>query len=94
MEKIKIGRKSYPVKKPNDMNRREVREFQDAFKRAQANELDAVWDLLAAVAPTIPDEVLDELTASQIEQALRESGVIEGEEDEPSVGESSPSKDS
>jgi len=93
--KIKIGRKSYPIRPFNKMNRREARFLREVSERASNEDLEALWDMLGAVAPTAPQDEIDELTAEQVEEKLRDAKIITGRlADGVTLGESAASTDS
>ena len=78
IQKVKIGRKTYPVKLFNKMNRREARFLRETAERANSQDIEALWDLLAAVVPSAPQEEIDELSSEQVEDMLREAEIIAG----------------
>ena len=97
IQKVKIGRKSYPVKLFNEMNRREARFLRETAERANSQDIEALWDLLAAVVPTAPQDEIDELAAEQVEEMLRDAKIIAGTITEAggvTLGESAASTDS
>lgn len=96
-QKIKIGRKSYAVKPFNKMNRAEARFLRESAERS-SKDPDALWDMLAAVVPSAPQEEIDTLSVDEAEQKLRDAKIITGrlasEIDDVMLGESAASTDS
>lgn len=94
IQKVKIGRKTYPVKPFNQMRRKEARALREVTERSNT-DIEALWDLLAAVVPDAPQDDIDDLTAEQVEKTLRDAQIITGKLAEGvSLGESAASTDS
>jgi len=89
---VKVGRKTYPVRLPERMNRKQIRALKDAHLRANENDVEALWEIFELFVPGCPSDVVDELTAGEIGDILRTANLMAGDVDSPTVGESSASR--
>lgn len=92
MSEIKIGKKTYALLDPGMMKRGDAKRLAAVMGRIQGNtndpaNLDAAWEILSIMAPTIPDAVLDELTANDVAEILDQSGLLAETSDDISLGE-------
>lgn len=92
MSEIKIGKKTYALLDPGMMKRSDAKRLAAVMGRIQGNvndpaNLDAAWEILSVMAPTVPDAVLDELTANEVADLLNQSGLLADNGEGVSLGE-------
>ena len=80
---IEIKGKSYPEPSLDRMKRKAVKKLQPNLDRLKNEDLDALWDLVALLVPTLPGAVLDDLELGECKGILAESGVVQVDEEKP-----------
>lgn len=100
---IEIKGKEYPEPSLDRMKRKQIKKLTPVLKRVQGEDLDAIWDMVALLVPSLSATVLDDLDLGECKDILSKSGVVNFTEDKPepdadpdaiTVGESSASANS
>lgn len=100
---ISIKGKEYPEPSINRMKRKQIKKLNPVLKRVQNEDLDAIWDMVSLLVPTLTASVLDDLELGECKEILEQSGVVQFSKEAPeepvdsdaiTVGESSASTNS
>ena len=75
---IKIAGKTYPKPRVERFKRKDARALTALMKRVQDDEmdLDALWDMVDVAVPTLPEDVLDDLTVEECQQVMIDAGIF------------------
>lgn len=99
---IEVRGIKYPVLDPNRMKRKTAKKLKAVMAQAEWNPedpgmMEAPWEILEILAPTIPENILDDLDLGEASNALVSSGILAenpAKGGEITVGESLASTDS
>lgn len=87
LENITIKNREYPKPSIDRMKRKQVKKLKPVLERVQAEDLDAIWDLVGLMVPGLPVSVLDDLDMGECKELLESSGVAKFNSGKPAEGE-------
>lgn len=73
---ITIANKQYPEPSIDRMKRKQIKKLKPVMARVEAEDLDAIWDLVALMVPDLPAATLDDLDLGDCKKILTDSGVV------------------
>lgn len=91
---ITIRGEKYPRPHIDRMKRKQAKKLKPVLAKVQAEDLDALWEVVGILLPGLPAKVLDDLDVGECKQIMTTSGVAQfnapADEDEAdiTVGES------
>lgn len=88
VSKVEINGKSYPKPSLDRLKRKEVKKLKPALERLKNEDLDALWELVGLLVPTLSAAALDALDMGQCKEVLTEAGVAKFEDDKVTEPES------
>lgn len=75
LKTISILDKSYPEPSMDRMKRKQIKKLKPALERLQNEDLDALWDVVALVVPTLPEEALEEIDLGECKKILSDAKI-------------------
>lgn len=95
---IELRGKKYPAPSMNRMKRKAVKKLKPLLERLKNEDLEALWEIVGAMMPTLTVAVLDDLDLGECKSILTDAGVAKFDSETPdaeiTAGESSASTSS
>lgn len=83
---VNINGNTYPAPSIDRLKRKQIKNLNPALERMRNEDLDAIWEIVGLMVPTLPEADLDELDLGDCKKILSDSGIAQFNDSAPADG--------